>query len=753
MIDFSMIDKIFSHTVKLNGEAIVDFVQGLCEVSQREISSAKGPRLVSLRKIVEVASFNMDRIRLIWSRVWTYLSAHFESVGCEENISVAMYAVDSLRQLAMKFLEKDELANFSFQQLFLKPFDYISQNTSSLVIRELIIRCLSQMVKARSHNLMSGWKCILSVLTSESAQQEASIVELAFDLAQGIATEYFRYIAEHGFFQDCVRTLIAYGNSTLIPRIALEATSLLGECAQHLIKGEIVPPAEDLEPMAVWFPILTGLAGIASHPNVDVRLRSLRTLFAVLNQAGGRFSPQNWDVLFRGVLFPIFDNVRYAADSPEFAADASENEWVASTCRPALTYFISIFSWFFDNVKSLLDECLCLLAACVLQENEPLATIGTEVFTQLVVTSRTKWAASMWDQILFAFDFMLQKNAPREILSLTKLQKDHNGTTAVDAQQQQQSAVATTTTTTTMKKKNDVPFPVIEPVTLASELDGLGLRLARAVPFGLHREEQRSALRFMNMIRCRCQVQAMLISSISAILDVSDSHLDPVHLGYLLNTLQRSFEFSRSVNTNEVLWNLIPKTHLRHDFIKQELDSCYQYLGLLFRLFSPAVSTPHTLQMIGAVEERLMQTCEAILADFVDTLGTDLAQQPYTKSKLSIVIHILTEVYHFSDAAFAKHTPRFYALFSQMICATSRKVRKLLTAIFLRIGALQNIIVASTASSSVPSTSAESLTETETANGSVSASSSSPAVHSETHLSELLESSESIAETVESHQI
>jgi hypothetical protein len=30
-------------------------------------------------------------------------------------MQVAMYAVDSLRQLAMKFLERDELANYTFQ--------------------------------------------------------------------------------------------------------------------------------------------------------------------------------------------------------------------------------------------------------------------------------------------------------------------------------------------------------------------------------------------------------------------------------------------------------------------------------------------------------------------------------------------------------------------------------------------------------------------------------------------------------------
>lgn len=53
--------------------------------------------------------------RLVWSRIWAVLADFFIEVGCHPNLSVAMYAVDSLRQLAMKFLERDELANFSFQ--------------------------------------------------------------------------------------------------------------------------------------------------------------------------------------------------------------------------------------------------------------------------------------------------------------------------------------------------------------------------------------------------------------------------------------------------------------------------------------------------------------------------------------------------------------------------------------------------------------------------------------------------------------
>lgn len=46
-------------------------------------------------------------------------------VGCNTNEDVAIFAVDSLRQLSMKFLEKGELANFRFQKDFLRPFEHI----------------------------------------------------------------------------------------------------------------------------------------------------------------------------------------------------------------------------------------------------------------------------------------------------------------------------------------------------------------------------------------------------------------------------------------------------------------------------------------------------------------------------------------------------------------------------------------------------------------------------------------------------
>lgn len=55
----------------------------------------------------------MDRVRLIWTKMWGHVRDHINEVAVKEK-KVAMFAVDSLKQLSIKFLQKDELYNFQF---------------------------------------------------------------------------------------------------------------------------------------------------------------------------------------------------------------------------------------------------------------------------------------------------------------------------------------------------------------------------------------------------------------------------------------------------------------------------------------------------------------------------------------------------------------------------------------------------------------------------------------------------------------
>ena len=161
-------DQIFTRTAQLSGDAIVHFVRALSEVSWQEIQSSgqsESPRIYSLQKLVEVSYYNMARVRFEWANIWQILGDHFNEVGCHANTHVVFFALDSLRQLSMRFLEIEELPGFKFQKDFLKPFEHVMANSSTLTVKDMVLRCLIQMIQARGENIRSGWKTIFGVFT------------------------------------------------------------------------------------------------------------------------------------------------------------------------------------------------------------------------------------------------------------------------------------------------------------------------------------------------------------------------------------------------------------------------------------------------------------------------------------------------------------------------------------------------------------------------------------------------------------
>lgn len=162
------VDRIFTSTAELSGDAIVHFVRALSEVSWQEIQSSgqsDSPRTYSLQKLVEISYYNMTRVRFEWSNIWQVLGEHFNDVGCHSNTHVVFFALDSLRQLSMRFMELEELPGFKFQKDFLKPFEHVMANSSAVTVKDMVLRCLIQMIQARGENIRSGWKTMFGVFT------------------------------------------------------------------------------------------------------------------------------------------------------------------------------------------------------------------------------------------------------------------------------------------------------------------------------------------------------------------------------------------------------------------------------------------------------------------------------------------------------------------------------------------------------------------------------------------------------------
>ncbi|KAK0528299.1 guanine nucleotide exchange protein for ADP-robosylation factor [Tilletia horrida] len=229
-------DMVFSSTPALSGTAIVDFVQALSDVSWEEIQSSgmtEHPRLFSLQKLVEISYYNMGRIRMEWSNIWVILGEHFNQVCCHHHAAVSAFGLDSLRQLAMRFLELRELPGYAFQREFLRPYEVTMRANKDLDAQEMVLQCLTQMTQSRVQNFRSAWRAILSVLGAAARSPSERVAGLAFDLLRQINTHHLSAIVQHSSFADLTVTLTEFAKGPH-QKLALESVTLLTQLFKHL---------------------------------------------------------------------------------------------------------------------------------------------------------------------------------------------------------------------------------------------------------------------------------------------------------------------------------------------------------------------------------------------------------------------------------------------------------------------------------------------------------------------------------------
>ncbi|KAJ8305728.1 hypothetical protein KUTeg_016273 [Tegillarca granosa] len=210
-------------------------------------------------------------------------------VGCNPNEDIAFFAVDSLRQLSMKFIEKGEFSNFRFQKDFLRPFEHIMKRNRSPTIRDMVVRCVAQMVNSQAANIKS-----------------ASICE-----------KHFAAIIDS--FQDAVKCLSEFACNAAFPDTSMEAIRLIRNCAKYVAEkphmfrehaGEdLNVPEEDRVWVKGWFPVLFELSCVINRCKLDVRTRGLTVMFEIMKTYGDTFQRHWWKDLFR-IVFRIFDNMK-----------------------------------------------------------------------------------------------------------------------------------------------------------------------------------------------------------------------------------------------------------------------------------------------------------------------------------------------------------------------------------------------------------------------------------------------------------
>lgn len=355
------------------------------------------------------------------------LSQQFVSAGSHQDEKIAMYAIDSLRQLGIKYLERAELTNFTFQNDILKPFVVLIRNSKSPTIRSLIVDCIVQMIKSKVGSIKSGWRSVFMVFKAAASDDTESIAEIAFENMEQVVLEHFDQVVGD-CFMDCVHCLIAFANNKSSPRISLKSVALLRICedrlAEGLIPGGVSKPVEiDVSGEGLdvaehyWFPMLVGLSELTSDPRTEVRNCALEVLFDLLQERGHKFSPSFWENVFRDVLFPIFDCVRNVEN--EAQKSASADAWLRETCIHSLQLLCNLFSTFYKEVSFMLPSLLSLLLDCATRQDQTVAHISINALTHLMQVGGHQFDKKDWATILDCLRDACYTTQPVELLSST----------------------------------------------------------------------------------------------------------------------------------------------------------------------------------------------------------------------------------------------------------------------------------------------------------------------------------------------
>lgn len=514
----SLIEAIYERSSTLSGPSIKEFILQLCRVSRMEISGYGGhvgsqantvdltqvhyrqhhtllnnsthgptdklhrnqPNIYNLQKLVEVTHYNMEsRPRLVFAEIWTTVSAHLTSTALHSNAAVAMYAVDSFRQLSIHCLQREELGVFEFQRRFLKPFEVIMAKAEHVTTKELLLKCVDRIIlmfgssfgdeateastpenghssEVRTGTLRSGWRPVLAVLGLAGQDEDEGIARAGFKMLTGQLKQCLSVEkGEEGVnrpkasfllgerFVDLIDALLKYISgpheelslASIDHLVTLSSFLADKSFALELLKRRTsstpqVSPlvgddGSDNLDLQLWWPILLGLSRSIEDQRKSVRLKSLVTLFGIINQhffpgetdAAKTAEPatstedlQTLQLIFRGILTPVLEfaeiSVGRGASPPlpedfdRFPETPKQNKarqadgrgesssWLDSTFDHFMDGCVSLCLHSIETFKSdtLVEEVFAMLNNCLLSESGSLAVRGIRRLEQFVTS-------------------------------------------------------------------------------------------------------------------------------------------------------------------------------------------------------------------------------------------------------------------------------------------------------------------------------------------------------------------------------
>ncbi|KAJ1830983.1 guanine nucleotide exchange protein for ADP-robosylation factor [Coemansia sp. RSA 2711] len=678
------VDRLFTASVRLSGSGIVDFVRALSQVAWGEITTAFAAgqavgsvpsRLFSLTKIVEIAYYNMERIRVEWSQIWAILGPLFDRVGGYADTRAAVFALDSLRQLSTKFLEKEELPHFAFQKEFLRPFADILEGAADLRVKDMALRCVYQLVQAASAHIRSGWRAVLNVAQIAARDTHDQVAEMGFHIARECAQHHGAHMwtlalvqiaGEDGkqasvvavtgleYFHELITCLdeFAVGAAAAArPRLALGAIDTMYRAAVALGAQVIghagfdacaaVVALDDQPLYRVWMPVLRALHAAVMHTeDLEVRTRALDAFFRLVMTQGRHFSPGLWAHVLRTLVFPMFADLRDPSVSRRFATVDDLELWFSTTLIKALRHVIAVYSAYYPEQLSnaMMTEVLELLVLCIAQPSEVLGKVGTSCLQDMVRSNYAKWDAEAWTLVCETLARLFNWSQPRELFTVAGA--EYEGTPLPVLAPRVKSSEANASNRPSPLRTGDSAASLLSsaeatpsPSPMAPELP-----LSFALPHASGPLAGSDSKPDYVCITLKCMLQLLLIQTIGELFGVDVetgsalsssvdlyAHMSAHHLFILLDCLDQSRTFAYRFNENRKVRKRLVEMGVMPtmpSLLRQETGSVLMELHILQRMHLDALGVSGKVvadreTVVEEVDDRLSLLVRSVTTQYL----------------------------------------------------------------------------------------------------------------------------------------
>ncbi|KAL0429000.1 UNVERIFIED_CONTAM: Brefeldin A-inhibited guanine nucleotide-exchange protein 2 [Sesamum radiatum] len=337
------VNRIFIRSQKLNSEAIIDFVKALCKVSMDELRSTSDPRVFSLTKIVEIAHYNMNRIRLVWSKIWQV----FTTAAYDDHKNIVLLAFEIIEKIVrdyFPYITETETTTFTDCVNCLIAF------TNTRFNKEISLNAIG-FLKFCASKLAEG---DLGKETSEKVSPSSPQKGKEIKVDNGEPTEK----VDHLYLWFPLLAGLSELSFDPRPEIRKSALQLLFDTLRNY--GQHFS-------LALWEKVFESV------------------LFRIFDDARRAVDPS--------------DNSPRRVPNGDIE-ELDEDAWLYETCTLALQLVVDLFVNFYDTVNPLLRKVLMLLVSFIKRPHQSLAGIGIAAFVRLMSNAGELFPEDKWFEVV-----------------------------------------------------------------------------------------------------------------------------------------------------------------------------------------------------------------------------------------------------------------------------------------------------------------------------------------------------------------